>query len=464
MNFETGYAEVWAARRNPNVPQASGNVRPVGFQSASAAKSTAGAVDGPVPDGAQVASVDMASVETANASRDEEMSFWDFLDVINPLHHLPLVGDMYRELTGDTIKPSTQVAGGMLFGGPFALVTGVYSAMVEQSSGEGVGGTLVAALTGDDGTGSAPRFSAQPRAASGVMLASLDLSRDAIPGAQSLDEMPVDDGIATGVMVASVEIDGLANAASGPAATDGRAVDGHHALPKTVAGETDDPALTSILLAAADSYASDRSLDTFLTLAAAGPASANPAPASTARDRGTPPVIKAGTAAGSIQFADVPATASQTIPPNTTTLQLAELDDTPAATEQPARQARRLSAEDANPIPLDDARRFNRALPLFAGASSRRDEIKAADVADAANRLNVIRAAEREAAGAHNDRISPAVARSVAPSDPTLAAPAGPAGIQDPFGRSISANNLGDKMLQALDKYRSSSNLGGAGI
>ena len=462
MNFETGYAEVWAARRNPTVPQAAGNVRPVGYQPTPSAKSTATAVDGPVADGAQVASVEMAS-----AQGEEEMSFWDFLDVINPLHHLPLVGDMYRELTGDTIKPSTQVAGGMLFGGPFGMVTGVYSAMVEQSSGQGVGGTLMAALTGDESAGAPSSFIAQPRAASGVMLASLDLDNSAAPGTQNLDDAPVNDGFVPGVMVASVETETLDPAA--PAVTTAAAapVDGHHALPKAVATNADDPALTNILLAAADSYASDRSLDAFLTLAAAGPASGNAPPSAAARERGTPPVTKAGTAAGSIQFADVPATASQATPPTgnpTAALQLAELDDSPKATEQPARQPRRLSAEDANPIPLEDARRFTRALPLFAGASSRRDEINAGDVAEAANRLAVIRAAEREAAGARNDRISPAVARSVAPSEPTLAAPAGPAGIQDPFGRSISANNLGDKMLQALDKYRTSSNLGGAGI
>ena len=461
MNFETGYAEAWAARRNPNVPQPAGNVRPVGVANAQATTAQANKVSN--ADGSQV---QVASADAAASNGDEDMSFWDFLDVINPLHHLPVVGDLYREMTGDTIKPSAQVAGGMLFGGPFAMVTGVYGAMVEQTSGQGVGGTLVAALTGDEAAGTATAgFAVQPRAASGISWASLNLDEEPAFGADSFDDAPAeDDGFTPGIMVASVESETLSPAAPSANALVAPATSGdasHHALPKSVV-TADDPALNNILLTAADSYASNRSLDAFLTAAATTPAAASQAIGQVAPKAA--PAPERGAVAGSIQFAGMPATSSTVTPP--AAAQVAAVEQ-PVAADEPGRRSaprRTLAAEDANPIPLDDARRFSRAIPLFAGSSSRRDEIKAADVADAANRLALIRAAEREAASTSNDRISPAVARSVAPSEPTLAAPSGPAGIQDPFGRSISSNNLGDKMLQALDKYRSSGNLGGAGI
>ena len=39
-------------------------------------------------------------------------TFLDFIDMINPLQHIPLVGSAYRELTGDEIDPASRVIGG----------------------------------------------------------------------------------------------------------------------------------------------------------------------------------------------------------------------------------------------------------------------------------------------------------------------------------------------------------------
>ncbi|HYH22374.1 MAG TPA: hypothetical protein VD995_27505 [Azospirillum sp.] len=79
-----------------------------------------------------------------------EMSFLDFLDVINPLQHIPIVGTIYRSLTGDTIKPAQQVMGGMLYGGPLGAVTSMFGAVVEQSTGKSIEGHAMAALGFED--------------------------------------------------------------------------------------------------------------------------------------------------------------------------------------------------------------------------------------------------------------------------------------------------------------------------
>jgi len=79
-----------------------------------------------------------------------EMSFLDFLDVVNPLQHIPVVGTIYRSLTGDTIKPAQQVMGGMLYGGPLGAVTSMFGAVVEQSTGKSIEGHAMAALGFDD--------------------------------------------------------------------------------------------------------------------------------------------------------------------------------------------------------------------------------------------------------------------------------------------------------------------------
>ena len=44
-----------------------------------------------------------------------DMDFWDFVDIVNPLQHIPVVNTIYRELTGDTIKGVSRVIGGGLY-------------------------------------------------------------------------------------------------------------------------------------------------------------------------------------------------------------------------------------------------------------------------------------------------------------------------------------------------------------
>ena len=83
---------------------------------------------------------------------EAELSFGDFLDAINPLHHIPIVGTLYRAVTGDTIKPSAQVVGGTLFGGPIGGVTAFFSAAIAQANGSSLEDQALAAL----GFGSEP--------------------------------------------------------------------------------------------------------------------------------------------------------------------------------------------------------------------------------------------------------------------------------------------------------------------
>lgn len=49
---------------------------------------------------------------------DDGFNFRDVLDLVNPLQHIPVVGNLYRKLTGDLAAPAIRVAGGALFGGP----------------------------------------------------------------------------------------------------------------------------------------------------------------------------------------------------------------------------------------------------------------------------------------------------------------------------------------------------------
>ncbi len=66
-------------------------------------------------------------------------TFYDFLDIINPLQHIPLLNTAYRSLTGDEIDPGSKIAGGTLFGGPIGAVASLTDVAVEQTTGQDMG-------------------------------------------------------------------------------------------------------------------------------------------------------------------------------------------------------------------------------------------------------------------------------------------------------------------------------------
>lgn len=77
---------------------------------------------------------------------ESDLSFWDILDIVNPLQHIPVVGSIYRAITGDEIGAPARVAGGLLYGGVVGLVASVASLAVEEESGQDPGGYLLAML------------------------------------------------------------------------------------------------------------------------------------------------------------------------------------------------------------------------------------------------------------------------------------------------------------------------------
>lgn len=63
---------------------------------------------------------------------EEAFGFGDFVDMINPLQHIPLVNTIYRSLTGDTIKPISRMVGGVAYGGPMGAVVPLIDTAARQ--------------------------------------------------------------------------------------------------------------------------------------------------------------------------------------------------------------------------------------------------------------------------------------------------------------------------------------------
>lgn len=111
-----------------------------------------------------LASAEHTDKTNSDSANEQSFSFSDFLSIINPLQHIPVVGSIYRAITGDTIKPAARVIGGMLFGGPAGLVTSAFNAMVEQTKGKDLGEQAIALVLPDKSAPSptepAPQFAA----------------------------------------------------------------------------------------------------------------------------------------------------------------------------------------------------------------------------------------------------------------------------------------------------------------
>jgi hypothetical protein len=61
-----------------------------------------------------------------------EISFGEFLRALNPLHHLPVIGTIYRAATGETIPPVLRVLGGGVFGGPVGMLSAAVMAALDE--------------------------------------------------------------------------------------------------------------------------------------------------------------------------------------------------------------------------------------------------------------------------------------------------------------------------------------------
>ena len=79
-----------------------------------------------------------------------QANFGELLDVINPLHHLPIVGNIYRNMTGDQISPVAQIIGGTVYGGGLGGLSAIANAAVQEHSGEdGLASAIISTAKSD---------------------------------------------------------------------------------------------------------------------------------------------------------------------------------------------------------------------------------------------------------------------------------------------------------------------------
>ncbi|MCX7931310.1 MAG: hypothetical protein N2588_02045 [Rhodovarius sp.] len=80
----------------------------------------------PMPDGGPPLAEDAAMPIAGR------LTFRDVLRGLNPLHHLPVLGSIYRAATGEEVPAPMRVLGGALFGGPIGMLIAAATLAVEQ--------------------------------------------------------------------------------------------------------------------------------------------------------------------------------------------------------------------------------------------------------------------------------------------------------------------------------------------
>jgi len=103
-------------------------------------------------------SVAAAEDTTAPAKDGEEFSmfgkdgfgFDDFLDIINPLQHIPVISTLYREITGDELSAGARMIGGGIFGGGVGLAASIVNTAIETQTGKDIGDHVVAMFSDDE--------------------------------------------------------------------------------------------------------------------------------------------------------------------------------------------------------------------------------------------------------------------------------------------------------------------------
>jgi hypothetical protein len=83
---------------------------------------------------------------------DGKFGWDDFLDLINPLQHIPGIAQIYRAVTGDEINGAANLLGAIPFGplGGVGLIASVADLAVKDTTGQDIGGNLTAMIFGKD--------------------------------------------------------------------------------------------------------------------------------------------------------------------------------------------------------------------------------------------------------------------------------------------------------------------------
>lgn len=131
--------------------------------------------------------------ETGNKVADEGgfgpdgFGFDDFLDIINPLQHIPGISSLYREITGDELSPGARMIGGTIFGGGIGLAASFINSAIEDATGHDIGAHMLALFSDEEKAAPAEMIAIAPEEETGTVPAN---AAEATPGVMAPMAVP----------------------------------------------------------------------------------------------------------------------------------------------------------------------------------------------------------------------------------------------------------------------------------
>jgi hypothetical protein len=143
----------------------------------------------PGPAGAKPASF---SAQSAPAESSSHESFFHHLwNVVNPLQHVPVIGTIYRAITGEHLDAVEKIAGDSLYGGIWGAISSVADVAFEGLTGKSFEDTALALFKSDHATKVASTKVIAPTIAADVTVPSADLpALPSMPGIAGNTPLP----------------------------------------------------------------------------------------------------------------------------------------------------------------------------------------------------------------------------------------------------------------------------------
>jgi hypothetical protein len=165
---------------------------------------------------ARAAKSEEAAAATPASETTLGSTFEDILDIVNPLQHLPVVGTLYRAVTGDKMDTLPKIAGDTLYGGLWGAVSSLADTAFEAITGKDFGSTVLAMVTNGLGIGQAEKpvqlaaaQTAKPQSAAQQGVA------DEMAFSSALAAKGVDSALSARALYAYRRSQGMADAAAG---------------------------------------------------------------------------------------------------------------------------------------------------------------------------------------------------------------------------------------------------------
>ena len=81
---------------------------------------------------------------------NDQFSFWDLLDFVNPFQHIPVISTLYQEWTGDGLGAVARIAGAGILGGIPGLASALFNVALESVTGKDLGEHVLALFDSDE--------------------------------------------------------------------------------------------------------------------------------------------------------------------------------------------------------------------------------------------------------------------------------------------------------------------------